>query len=139
MLKFDVFKRTDPRDLTLPAKFYAKPLYNVRISLRELKREIARFTTVSGPDIGAVIEALLIVIPDLLKRGHIIDLGDLGSIYITFKSNGETTAEEVTSQSITRARVRFRMSKWLKQAMRFIEFTKVEHENGSEKTNGKKS
>ena len=54
MLRYYVIQRPDPRDLTLPKKYYAVPRYNVAISDKELKKEIARFTTVSGPDIGAV-------------------------------------------------------------------------------------
>jgi len=113
MLKYHAVKRPDPRDPTLPPRYYAAPSYNVLIPLRELKKEIARFTTVSGPDIGAVLDATFELVPDLLKRGHIVSLGDLGTLYPTFASEGQETEEAVTPQSITQARIRFRASKWL--------------------------
>jgi predicted histone-like DNA-binding protein len=118
----------------LPKKYYASPVYNVPITERELKKEIARFTTVSGPDIGAVFDAILELIPDLLKRGHIISLGDLGSFYATFDSTGQESEDQVTAQSINRARVRFRTGKWLKQAMANADFEK--HSNGNGNGNG---
>jgi predicted histone-like DNA-binding protein len=132
MFKYKSIKRTDPRDPTLPEKYYAAPVNNVPISVRELKQEIARFTTVSGPDIGAVIDALLELIPTLLKRGHWIRLGDLGYLYPTFQSEGMDTEEEVTSATIKQVRIRFRIGKWLKQAMTFLEFSKAENGNGKE-------
>ena len=137
MFKFKAIQRVDPRDPTLPRKYYAAPVYNVPISTRELKQEIARFTTVSGPDIGAVIDAFLELIPVLLKRGHRINLGDLGALYPTLVSEGKDTEEEVSSLSIKKVRIRFSIGKWLKQAMTFLEFSKEENENGEEKGQAK--
>lgn len=141
MFQYKSIQRTDPRDPALPKKYYAAPVNNVPITERELKKEIARFTTVSGPDIGAVIDALFEIIPDLLKRGHRIQLGDLGAIYPTLESEGRDTEDEVTSDSIKQVRVRFRIGKWLKQAMTFLEFSKIENGNGKEngQTQKKKS
>jgi predicted histone-like DNA-binding protein len=141
MFQYKSIQRTDPRDPALPKKYYAAPVNNVPITERELKKEIARFTTVSGPDIGAVIDALFEIIPDLLKRGHRIQLGDLGAIYPTLESEGVDTEDEVTSDSIKQVRVRFRIGKWLKQAMTFLEFSKIENGNGKEngQTQKKKS
>lgn len=141
MFQYKSIQRTDPRDPALPKKYYAAPVNNVPITERELKKEIARFTTVSGPDIGAVIDALFEIIPDLLKRGHRIQLGDLGAIYPTLESEGRDTEDEVTSDSIKQVRVRFRIGKWLKQAMTFLEFSKTENGNGKEngQTQKKKS
>ena len=135
-MKYHAVKRADPRDPTLPSRYYAAPSYNVLIPIRELKKEIARFTTVSGPDISAVLDATLELVPDLLKRGHIVSLGDLGTLYPTFASEGQETEEAVTAQSITQARIRFRASKWLKQAMTFLEFTRDDHgnDNGVDQT-----
>ena len=137
MFKYKSIQRSDPRDPALPKKYYAAPTYNVPIPVRELKKEIARFTTVSGPDIGAVIDALLEIIPVLLKRGHWIRLGDLGTFYPTIVSEGKDTDDEITSSSIRKVRVRFRTGKWLRQAMTFLEFFKVENGNGEKNSQAK--
>ena len=133
MFRYKIIQRLDPRDPALPRKYYATPVNNVPISERELKKEIARFTTVSGPDIGAVIDATLEVVPDLLKRGHSVRLGELGTLYPKLVSEGKDTEEEVTSLSIKGVRIGLRIGKWLKQAMTFLEFEKEDKGNGRDK------
>lgn len=122
---FKTVQKLDPRDPTGPRKYHPALKYKGNIGTEELINEINRFTTVSQADTMAVLHAFLEVVPTLLKRGWIVQLGNLGSLYITINSTGEEKEEDVTQQNIRKANVRFRIGQGLRSALANISFTKV--------------
>ncbi len=53
----------------------------------------------------------------LLLEGHSVQLGDWGSFYLTCKSEGSDTKEEVSSNNIRNLNIRFSPGKELKDAV----------------------
>ena len=90
---FKTVQRIDPRDPEGPRMFHPAPKYIGNLGTEELVNEINRFTTVSKADTMAVLHAFLEILPDLLKRGWIIQLGNLGALYITLRTSGEEMEE----------------------------------------------
>lgn len=88
-------------------KYYAGPVMDGELNLDDLTRSIEKISTVSGADIRAVLYALVDVSVDGLSDGSIIRLGDLGSLRVTFGSEGVATAEEVNAHLIRRTSVIF--------------------------------
>lgn len=106
-------------------KHYASSVTNGELTLEKLTKRIEQNSTVGGADIRAVLYSLVEVMQHGLEEGSIVRLGDLGSLRISISSNGEATAEEVTSHSIKNARCIFNPSKALKNMLKTLEYEKV--------------
>lgn len=107
-------------------KYYAIAASSGRISLVGLSKRISRMSSLSRPDITAVLEALTVIMPELLADGRIIDLGNLGSLRATIKSEASDTAAEVTGANVKQVKAYFRPGKELKNALDNASFKKVD-------------
>ncbi len=58
------------------------------VNIRKPLTIIAEISTVSEIDTAAVIEAMIIKVPERIVNGEIVRLGDFGSFYVTLKSEG---------------------------------------------------
>ena len=76
-------------------------------------------------DTLAVLEAFLLVIPQELAKGNIVELGELGSFRLTALASGEDSPEEVSKRNIKEVKVRFKPGKLFKQVLKGLEFRKV--------------
>lgn len=105
-------------------KFYASASSTGEMTLTKLTKRIEQTSTVSGADIRAVLYAMVETMQDALEDGQIVRLGDLGSLRISISSNGEETAEDVTSRSIKSAKTVFTPGKNLKSMLKTLEYEK---------------
>ena len=129
-IKFHVLQRQDPRDRTLPGKFYAALTNRYEITFDQLLNEITDMSTVSIGDTYNVLQTLIHLIKKHLQEGRTLKVGDLGTFYTTINSKGRDTLEEVDSSSIIKANIRFRAGVKLKDAMDRLSYKKVQ-ENGA--------
>ena len=106
-------------------KYYASPVYTGEIKLKQLGKRLSNGSTVTMTDAIAVLTGLEDLIAEQLKEGKIVRLGDIGSLRLSFNSNGEDTADKVTSRSIRATNVRFRPSKEFSQYLNDLQYTKV--------------
>ncbi|MCS3174333.1 hypothetical protein NXW76_25500 [Bacteroides thetaiotaomicron] len=66
---------------------------------------------------------------DSFKKGEIVRLGNIGSFYVTLRSNGVLVQKDVKEGLIKGARVRFRPGKEIKDALKTLDFSKYKPEN----------
>ena len=121
--------RGNPGKPEAPAKFYASIKSSGRITLRELSQQIAEISTVSTVDTMAVLEGLLTIIPRQISNGNIVELGDFGTLWMSIRSEGSDTLEEVKANNIKRVTARFTPGQEFKQVLNNTEF--VKNGNGS--------
>ena len=129
-INFHVVQRQDPRDRTLPGKFYAEMTDRYEITFDQLLNEITDISTVSIGDTYNVLQTLNQLIRKHLKEGRILRVGDLGTLYTTISSKGENAKEDVDANSIKKTNIRFRAGVKLKDAISRLSFHKV-HDNGA--------
>lgn len=129
-IKYHVLQRQDPRDRTLPGKFYAALTNRYEITFDELLNEIIDISTVSIGDTYNVLQSLIHLIKKHLQEGRTLKVGDLGTFYVTINSEGMETEEEVDANTIQKANIRFRPSVKLKDAMNRLKFSRID-ENGA--------
>jgi predicted histone-like DNA-binding protein len=122
MITLDAVMRGDPRDQNLPKKWYAKVHTKKTADYRELIERISELSTVNSPDVFAVVESLIKIIPQFLDDGEIVRLGDLGSFTVSVHSEGEDKEEEVDAFSVKRAKIRFVPGKLIKNAINNFEY-----------------
>lgn len=125
-LKVKTVARKNPQDLTAPPKFYAKKVNIGEFTTNQLIDYIVTTSTVSKPDVHAVLFALEDAITKELGRSHIVRLGNLGSFNISINSVASDTAEEVTKSNVSRINLRFRPSKEIKKIIDSFEVEKIE-------------
>lgn len=124
MLFYKIIQKANPRKLDEPNKYFAAAVNSGDADFRRFKEDIAKICTVNTPDIVAVLEALLELIPEYLKDGKIVKLGDLGSFTILLDSEGQKNKSDVTIHTIKRAKIRFIPSKQLKEKFNNMDYKK---------------
>ena len=124
-VKFNVVERGNPSNLEAPKKFYASVVSTGRRSLRQLAGRISEISTVSSADTMAVLEALLMVIPQELAQGNVVELGEFGSFWLKVSSEGSEAATDVRAGNITNVLPRFNPGKEFKKVLDVIEFQKA--------------
>jgi nucleoid DNA-binding protein len=72
-----------------------------------------------------VLEAFLVVIPQELENGHIVELGEFGVFRLTVLASEEYDPEKVGSRNIKEAKVRFKAGKLFKQVLTELRFRKA--------------
>lgn len=126
MLKFNIIERGQPGVVGGgEKKFYASVQMNGELTLEGLTKTIEKISTVSGADIRAVLYAMVDAMEASLANGNIVRLGELGSLRVSLKSNGEEKAEDVKSSSIKNSKVIFTPGKRIKVLMGNLRYTKV--------------
>jgi predicted histone-like DNA-binding protein len=126
---FKGVQRTNPQDVTAPKKFYAQAIASDTTDLRELAELIASQSTVSRADCHAVLVALEDNIIRELQKGRIIRLGDLGSYQVGVSANGVITEEEVSANTIKKAKINFRPGIGLKAMLKSLQYKKAQNQS----------
>ncbi|MDY3318440.1 HU family DNA-binding protein [Riemerella anatipestifer] len=106
-------------------KWYATPVSSGEKTLTDLTKDIEKISTVSGADIRAVLYALVDVMQSSLANGQIVRLGELGSLRVSFSSEGKATEKEVTANAIKQAKVIFTPAKGIKDTLATLTYEKA--------------
>ena len=123
-IKYKLVQKVNPAKPTDPKKFYANLVTRGEVSLRELAKEIATISTVSSPDVMAVIESLLQVIPKHLAQAEIVRLGEFGSYSVRISSEGADSEQSFNSSIIKGLNLNFRPGKEVEHVLQNITYEK---------------
>ncbi len=122
--------KTDPENpKPKPDLYYALAKSSGEIDIDEMAERIQRSSTVNWADVVCVLRALQTEMIDSFKKGEIVRLGNIGSFYVTLRSNGVLVQKDVKEGLIKGARVRFRPGKEIKDALKTLDFSKYKPEN----------
>jgi len=106
-------------------QFYPIAKVRSRISLHGLSKQISRMSSLSRPDVLAVLEALTVLVPEHLLMGRLVELGNLCTLRIGLNAGPSATAEEVGSSNVKRVRTLFNPARELRDALKSASFEKV--------------
>ena len=95
-MKYKMKQRRNPADPSAPKKYYASPVYHGKITKKEIADDLVLISALSRGDISSVIENLLDSVPKYMLKGYSVQLGELGTLRISFSSSGVNTVEEFT-------------------------------------------
>lgn len=115
-VKFNAMQRVNPRDLSAPKQYYAFLVKGDDVSFEELITFIGTLSGINEPYIVAVLRTLEKVIIDQLSHGRYVHLGRIGTFYLTIKSAGTESAEELSSRDVKSVRIRFKPGRVLRHA-----------------------
>lgn len=95
--------------------YFARITNRQTITTRDLAENISAISTLSTIDTVAVIEAFLMLVPEHLSRGYIVDLDGFGKFTVAAKSKLEMEESKVSIRSVTALKPIFRPSKLFKE------------------------
>jgi predicted histone-like DNA-binding protein len=105
-MKYKMIQRHDPRDVS-KVKWYATTVNDGKISKAEITKELASRSSLSRGDASNVIENLIDIVPKYLLMGKSVNLGELGTLRVSFSSEGVEDPAQFNPTKITGLRVVF--------------------------------
>ncbi|RRC97892.1 hypothetical protein [Prevotella sp. OH937_COT-195] len=89
-------------------KYYARTVKNTEINLEDIELEIQENCTAKASDVRLVIKELYETIRRAMQNGHVVNMGELGKMYIAVTSKPVDTPDEfLTSKNITGFRCKY--------------------------------
>ena len=107
--------------------WYASLKFRTPINFREIVTAVAKRTSMSEHDTRAVISVLSVLIPEYIKNGHTVHLGDLGIFRLGISSMKEEKQEDVSAESIKAKKIRFLPGIEMKKAITDAKFIKIDN------------
>ena len=124
-IKFNIVERGRPGHPDAPKKYYPSLQSTGRVTKNELAQEASDMSTLSKADMAAAIEALLILIPEHLVNGEVVELGDFGSIWLRFSAEGVDDPKKVSGKQITTLIPRLMAGKRFLEVLSQAQFKKL--------------
>jgi predicted histone-like DNA-binding protein len=118
-------QRVNPRDITAPKKYYAQAKSKNEQTTRQLATEISKRSGLSVPDVMAVIESFIDLIPEKIADGNIVRIGEFGSFNLSISSEGTERPEDFTASMIRSNSMNFRPGKIVQQVLNNVEYKKA--------------
>jgi predicted histone-like DNA-binding protein len=103
-------------------KLYASPVNDGKITKTDLAKEIVNISALSRGDVSSAIENLLEIIPKYLLTGKSVSLGELGTLRVSFSSEGVDNREDFNTGKITGVKIIFTPGVELKKQLYNIHF-----------------
>ena len=124
-MKYKLISRVNPQDRT-KSKLYAKPVNEGVVTQKAISIDIVNLSSLSRGDVSNVIESLIATVPKYLLMGKGVKLGDLGSLRLSFTSEGVDNAKDFNTKMIRGVKVVFTPSTEFKSELEKITFEKGE-------------
>jgi predicted histone-like DNA-binding protein len=116
-----MIQRVNPQDRTL-TKWYASPVNDGKITKTDLAREIVNISALSRGDVSSVIENLIEILPKYLLMGKSVSLGELGTLRVSFGSEGVENETDFNANKISGVKIIFTPGMELKKQLGNIHF-----------------
>jgi predicted histone-like DNA-binding protein len=120
-MKYKMIWRVNPQDRT-KAKWYASPVNDGKITKTDLAKEIVTISALSRGDVSSVIENLLEILPKYLLMGKSVNLGELGTLRVSFGSEGVDDVKDFSTKKISGVKIVFTPGVELKKQLGDIHF-----------------
>ena len=124
-MDFKIIDRPMPGKPAEPHKFYATIVRPRNVALDTLSKRIAEVSPVSELDTLSVLNAFVRILPEYLKEGATVELGDLGRMMVNMSSGGADTAEDFDKNLIKGNKISFHPSTKVKSVLKNVAYNKV--------------
>lgn len=135
---YQVKKVKNPKDSSATPRYYARVKSVGVVDEADLTERISTRTGVSEGIVASVLRDSMNEVVDLVTLGYRVKLPALGNIYTTLSSEGEETADSVSSDSVKRVNIRLLPSVSFKTKVatrsKFTNFSTVTNDNDENST-----
>ena len=116
MQKFNLVQKRNPAKPDAPKKWYAVPQTREAQSIKAMTRSATENTSTAPIEMEAALDLLGKYATEQLLQGHTVKVGDLGTLRITFKSDGVENINDFNAGvMIKEPRILFTPSKEFRQ------------------------
>ena len=130
-IKYIIQKKANPIDRT-SFKYYPVFKSSGRVAKKELVEGMVSRASLTKQEAETAIDYLFEALPDHLKKGHTVQLGELGYFRLTFSSEGCDTADEVSANNVKKVKLKFICGKELRKAIKDFSIEKYPVVNHAE-------
>lgn len=118
MYKYKLMQKINPQDKSAKKKWYAVAIGNDSQDVKTMTRAATENTTTAPIEMEASLDLLGKYAMQQLLQGHIVKVGDLGTLRISFKSEGVEDITQFNAGSmIKEPRIIFTPSKTLREGV----------------------
>lgn len=118
MYKYKLVQKINPMDKNAPKKWYATPISETPQTVKAMTRAATENTTTAPIEMEAALDLLGKHARLQLQQGHTVRVGDLGTLRVTFKSDGvEDVSDFNAGTMIKNARLLFTPSKEFRESV----------------------
>ena len=118
MYKYKLVQKINPQDKNAPKKWYAIPVSEVSQSVKAMTRAATENTTTAPIEMEAALDLLGRHARQQLQQGHTVRVGDLGTLSVTFKSEGAVDIAQFNAGAmIKNPRIIFTPSKEFRESV----------------------
>jgi predicted histone-like DNA-binding protein len=122
-MKYKMIQRSNPQDRS-KQKWYASPVNEGKVTQKSIAADIVELSSLSRGDVSNVIESLLTVLPKYLLMGKSVNLGDFGTLRLSFQSEGVEDTTQFHANMIKNVKVVFTPGVDFKASLEKISFEK---------------
>jgi predicted histone-like DNA-binding protein len=123
-MKYKLTERKNPLNPQAAPKLYATPVNEGKVSQKEIAADIVGLSSLARGDVANVIDSLIDTVPKYLLMGRSVSLGELGTLRISFSSEGVATEADFNVNLISGVKIIFTPSVELKKKIDGIHFEK---------------
>ncbi len=118
MYKYKLIKKSNPQDREASPKWYATPIGEKAQTVKAMTRAATENTTTAPVEMESAFELFSNYAKQQLQQGHIVRVGDIGTLRISFKSDGvENVGDFNASTMIRNPRILFTPSKEFRESV----------------------
>lgn len=122
-MKYKLIERANPQEKEAKKKWYASPVQAGKpITLDELAKVIAGRSSLTRGDVTNVLLNVTDELPMYLMKGYSVQLGNFGTLRLSFSSEGVENPDDFTIGMIRDIKIIFTASTELKAAIERISF-----------------
>ena len=121
-MKYKKVLKKNPMVPAAPAKFYMQPVSDGKVDKRMITDDLVLVSSLSRGDISSVIENLIDIMPKYLLMGKSVQLGELGTLRVSFLSEGADSMDELNPSMVRGQKIIFTPGKLLKELLPKLTF-----------------
>ncbi len=124
MLKYKLIERGNPGNPEAPKKYYATNVSKGKKGIAAISKDIADISSLSRGDISSTISNMVDQIPKYLLDGQSVSLGELGTLRMSFSSEGVENEADFNVNMIKKLKIIFTPGKLIKDEIKKAKFEK---------------
>ncbi|TLX73277.1 hypothetical protein E9993_15930 [Labilibacter sediminis] len=124
-MDYKIVTKHMPGKPELPKKHYATIVRPKNVTIEELAMRIAEVSPVNELDTQTALVAFTKILPEFLKKGATVELGDLGRFMVNISSGGAETEEDFSKDLIKSNKISYQPSTKVKKVMKEVIYEKV--------------
>jgi predicted histone-like DNA-binding protein len=116
-MKYKLRERRNPSNPTAPHTWHVSPVSSGKSSIKDFAKLLAEKSSLDPKEVEVVLNDFFDELPNFLKDGKNVKLGNFGSVRLGVTSKGVANKDDFSDATATTVRVVFAPCKDLKQSL----------------------